>query len=608
MAFDGPVLAAVAKELNSSLVLSRIEKIYQPSTKEIILLLHTRQQKARLAFSADARDARVHITGEVRENPLTPPLFCMVLRKHLEGGRIIKFAQNGLERVLRIHVEGVDELGRLAEKVLICEIMGKHSNIILTAPDENVIIDGIHRYSHAVSRHREVLPGRTYVAPPEQEKVDPLAATEEVFRDAVWHAPEQQTLAKALLAGFSGFSPQTCREIVAESGLAPDTPAGACGEYELQKLWLSFHRLVEDIKSGSFSPTLVLNRAGEAVAFSAFDLTMEEGPAGDRPAENRLTKEHGTMNEVLDRFYTLRRRKLVLEQQKNRLTQVVTHEKEKLEKKLGIYKNALTEAADAEKYKIMGELLTANLYQIGKGAASVDVINYYDPAGGSITIDLDPQYTPAVNAQRYFKKYTRAKNSAEFAVAQIESAEAEVSYLESVLNTLEQAERPAEVDEVGAELTEQGYFRQKAAQKKPARHKPGTGAGKEPEALQPLEFTSSDGLTILVGRNNRQNDRLTLRTAQPEDVWLHVKDIPGSHVIIRCGHLDAVPDRTLTEAAELAAYYSKARSSANVPVDYTLRRHVHKPKGAKPGMVIYENQRTLYVTPVEETVLQLKKD
>lgn len=594
MAFDGPVLVAVSKELNNNLLLSRIEKIYQPAGKEIVLLLHTRPQKTRLVLSADAREARAHITGEVRENPLSPPLFCMVLRKHLEGGRIIRFDQNGLERVLRIHVEAIDELGRLAEKVLILEIMGKHSNIILTDPADNIILDGIHRYSHAVSRHREVLPGRIYVEPPQQDKTDPLVVTEEVFRDVIWQAPEQQSLAKALLAGFGGFSPQTCREIVARSGLAPETPVGACGDYELQKLWQSFHRLAEDIKSGSFKPTLVLNGAGEAVAFSAVDLTLADEP-------EQFVKQHGSMNEVLDRYFTLRRQKLGLEQRKNNLLQVVNHEKEKLAKKLAIYEAALTDAVEAEKYKIMGELLTANLYQIEKGAPAAEVINYYDPAGATTVIELDPRYTPAENAQLYFRKYTKAKNSAEYALAQKESTQAEFSYLDSVLGSLDQAESMAEVDEIRPELVEQGYLKEKSLHRRPR-----TGAGKAAEPLPPLDFTSSDGLTILVGRNNRQNDRLTLRTAQPEDIWLHVKDIPGSHVIIRCSHLADVPAGTLTEAAVLAAYYSKGRSSANVPVDYTLRKHVHKPKGAKPGMVIYENQRTLYVTPAEEPVMQLK--
>jgi predicted ribosome quality control (RQC) complex YloA/Tae2 family protein len=593
-------MAAVTRELNGEMLNSRIEKIYQPAAAEIVLLLHTRQKKARLVLSADAREARVHIAGETGENPLTPPLFCMVLRKHLEGGRIVKFAQNGLERVLRIHVEAVDELGRLAEKVLVHEVMGKHSNIILTDPAENIIVDGIKRYSHAVSRHREVLPGRTYVAPPEQEKADPLKVTEESFRETVWQAPEQQTLAKALLAGFSGLSPQTCREIVARSGLAPDTAAGTCGDYELQKLWFSLHGLMRDIQSGSFQPTLVLNSAGEAVAFSAVDLTPDE--VDGHPGKNRPVIEHGSMNEVLDRFYTLHRRKLALEQQKNHLLQVAGQEKDKLARKLAIYEETLAGAADAEKHKIAGELLTANLYQLSKGAASAEVINYYDPTGATMVIELDPQLTPAENAQLYFKKYAKAKTGAEFAKEQKESALAEASYLDSVLNSLAQAESTAELNEIRSELTDAGYLKEK-----PIHRKGRAGANKEAEPLPPLEFTSTNGLTVLVGRNNRQNDRLTLRTAGPEDIWLHVKDIPGSHVIIRSGHLDEVPDRSLEEAAMIAAYYSKARASANVPVDYTLRKHVHKPKGAKPGMVIYENQRTVYVTPDEETVKKLKK-
>ncbi len=606
MAFDGLVLAAVAKELNDWLPQSRIEKIYQPAAGEIVLLLHNKRQKTRLLLSANAREARLHSTGEVRANPLTPPLFCMVLRKHLEGGRIVRFAQNGLERVLHIHVQAVDELGRLAEKVLIHEIMGKHSNIILTDPADNIILDGIHRFSHAVSRHREVLPGRTYTAPPQQEKTDPLTVKEEDFREIIWRSPEQQPVAKALLAGFNGLSPQTCREITVRSGLSTETTVGTCGIYELQRLWQVFQRLMQEVAGGEFRPTLVLNKTGEVVAFSAIDLTLTDLPAKDCRQDN-LLKTHGGMNEVLDRYFSLHRQKLGLTQQKNDLIQVVTIEKEKLLKKLTIYETALTEATAAEKYKIMGELLTANIFRLVKGAESTEVINYYDPAGATLLIKLDPRLTPAENAQHYFRKYTKTKNSAAYALAQKESAQTEVRYLDSVLNNLELAEAMPELAEIRAELTEQGYLKEKPAR---LRSRIGAGkgsagkggAGKNAEPLPPLTYTSSDGLTILVGRNNRQNDRLTLRTAQPEDIWLHAKDLPGSHVIIKCNHLADIPDRTLTEAAMLAAYYSKARSSAKVPVDYTRRKHVHKPKGSKPGMVIYENQRTVYVDPAEAII------
>ena len=602
MAFDGLVMAAAVKEFNTTLINSRIEKIYQPASGEIVLLLHAQRQKCRLVVSADARDARVHITGKTGENPLTPPLFCMVLRKHLEGGRIVSFAQKGLERVLHIHVEAIDELGRLAEKVLIHEIMGKHSNIILTNPTDNVILDGIHRYSHALSRHREVLPGRAYVPPPEQPKADPLSVTENAFRETVWQAQENQSLAKALLTCFSGISPQTCREIVARSGLAPETTAGDCGDYELQKLWQAFDGLVKDIRTGCFQPTLLLSRNGEPVAFSAIDLTMEADLSGETPAKDRSVKEHGSMNEVLDRYFTTRRQKTALDQRRNQMLQTVAYERERLARKLSIYETALADTGEAEKFKIMGEMLTANLYQLSRGAVQTEVVNYYDPAGATLVIDLDPRLSPSENAQQYFKKYTKVRNSAEFALTQIEQAQTDARYLDTVLNNLEMAETPDDLVEIRIELTDQGYLKEK-----PIKRRSPTGSGKKDEPLAPLEFTSSEGLAILVGRNNRQNDRLTLKIAQPEDTWLHVKDIPGAHVIIRSGHLPEVPDRTLNEAALLAAYYSKSRFSANVPVDLTLRKHVHKPKGAKPGMVIYENQRTLYVTPAEETINSLKR-
>lgn len=623
MAFDGLVLAAVRQELEQKLLGGRINKIYQPEKEEIVLHIRTQGENEKLALSAHAQRARVHLTSVQKENPQSPPMFCMILRKYLEGGKITRVEQPGLERVLKLYIEAYDELGCLAEKVLVAEIMGKHSNIILLDPDTNTILDGIKRYTHAISRHREVLPGREYIPPPSQEKYHPAALDLDTLQELLLAAPVESRVAKVLLQYLDGLSPESCREILVQSGLSEELVVDQCGQYEFQQIWLTLCKIREMLATGSFSPTLVRDSEGQAQAFSALDLEQY----------HPLPKEHGTMNRLLDRYFSERQLLESIRQQKHHLGQVVDAELSRLEKKLALQDEVLVDAREAETYKLYGELLTANMHLLSKGMPSITVTNYYDPEGAAIDIPLDLQLTPSQQVQYFYKKYTKSKNSAQIAKEQREKILEELRYLESVRSSINQATSREELAEIKIELGEEGYIKgvvKGAARgtKRPAKGtvkgglnkavkggakgaargavKGGSKGGVPAETPVPMEFRVSGGCTVLVGKNNRQNDYLTLKMARPEDLWLHVKDLPGSHVIIRSHGMEEIPETALREAAQLAAYFSQARHSGQVPVDYTLRKHVRKPRGAKPGMVIYDQQKTLYVTPDEAVIRSFK--
>ena len=588
MAFDGLVMAAVAQELADLLIGGRLEKIQQPSANEIILVIHTRSRgKLRLLLSANAQDARIHVTFGSFVNPLAPPIFCMVLRKHLEGGRVRSVEQVELERVLKIAVDSRDELGRPAEKILICEVMGKHSNVLLVDPDSNTIVDGIHRYSHSVSRYREVLPNRPYLPPPAQGKIDPRQLTEDAFKSLLLESNLDSPVASTLLQKIAGLGPQTCRELVARAGLPVDYALEHCGDYELTKLWEQLKWICTLLNESTFEPTLLLDRRGLPLDFAAVNLSY-------LPASKRETASIST---ILDHYYSKITQVRLLESERQSLAQIVRKEVSRLRKKRNLHRESLENAERADKYRIYGELLTANLYQIEQGSEAV-VENFYHPAGEKMVIQMDSSLTPSQNAQAFFKKYLKAKHTRDAVISHLEQAESELTYLEAVENAVLQAEDLEALAEIRSELEEQAYLKPRVLQ--------GRGKTKKEQVRpKPLSFISSEGFSILVGKNNKQNDYLTLKLAADQDIWLHTKDIPGSHVIIRSSQSEGVSEQTLLEAATLAAWFSKARQSGKVPVDYTLRRHVRKPRGAKPGMVIYDHQQTLMVSPTEELVEQL---
>jgi predicted ribosome quality control (RQC) complex YloA/Tae2 family protein len=582
MPFDGLVLASVRSELEDKLIGGRIERIHQPGKTELVILIHKPGAKQKLLLSADAQNARIHLTKTARENPSAAPLFCMVLRKHLEGGRITGFSQAGLERVLVMKIESRDELGCLAEKHLICEIMGKHSNIILLDPSANTVIDGIKRYSHAVSRFREILPGSPYLFPPSQGKLGPLLLEEEQFRQACLELPLDTTLPKVLQKRFEGLSTVTCREIIYRAGLEPDTPLDHCGDYELRAVWDAFHKVISLASQGQFEPCLVTGKKGEPLDYAALEL--------DHLGQNM---KHGEMDTLLDCFFTARENLERLAKEKNSVTSLLNKEIAKLEKKHNIYSESYDNIAGAEKFRLYGELLTANLYRLVQGSTETALENYYEEDSPPVTITLDPQRTPVDNAQAYFKKYNKAKKTRVALEPLLLQTRVDLDYLEGVKTAVDYATDMCELFEIRQELTEQGYLKPPAPGRKPTKQK------KERHIPKPLSFISADSFQLFVGKNNRQNDHLTIKMAREEDIWLHAKDIPGAHVIIRTDGKEVSP-ATLLEAAGLAALFSRARKSKNVPVDYTLKKHVHKPKGARPGMVIYAHQKTIMAPPDED--------
>ncbi|WP_027408193.1 NFACT family protein [Anoxybacteroides tepidamans] len=568
MSFDGIFTYAMTKELKTALEGGRITKIYQPFQHELVLYVRAHGKNYKLLLSAHPSYARVHLTAETYDNPAEPPMFCMLLRKHLEGSIIESIRQIDFDRIIVIEAKGRNEIGDLSVKQLIVEIMGRHSNIILIDKETNTIIDSIKHLSPAVNRYRTVLPGYSYVAPPSHDKLNPLTVNEEtVMKKVDFHAGK---LAEQLVSAFAGISPLFANEAVFRAGLANRTT-----------LPKSFVALIEDVRNDRFTPCIYDN--GQKQWFYVLPLTHLDAEA----------KPFATLSEMLDRFYFGKAERDRVKQQAYDLERFVANEKAKNEKKLGKLNETLEEAKQAEQYRLWGELLTANLYAVKRGMTEIEVINYYDENGSTMTIPLDAQKSPSENAQSYFQKYQKAKNSIGIVQEQIMRTNEEIAYFDTLLQQLETA-APKDIEEIRDELTEQGYLRPRASKLKK----------QKPRAIELERYTASDGTEILVGKNNKQNDYLTNKLAQKDEIWLHTKDIPGSHVVIRSKNPS---EQTLIEAAHLAAYFSKARHSSSVPVDYTRIRHVKKPSGAKPGFVIYENQQTIYVTPDEELVIKMKK-
>jgi predicted ribosome quality control (RQC) complex YloA/Tae2 family protein len=576
MPFDGFVLAAVAAELKKKIIFGRIMKIYQPQPNLIVLRIRKEKDNLQLLISAHPVTGRIHLSQETRENPLKAPLFCMVLRKHLEGGRITGIEQEGLERVLKIRVEAVDEIGEKSEKFLIGEIMGKHSNIILVDPKQNEILDGIRRYTHLVSRHREVLPGRPYLPPPSQNKKNPLEIDEDNFRVQLLDTSLSTKLSNALVKNFSGFSPLLAREVVTRAQLPENITIDSMGDYDFIKCWQAFQEIIEGIKTGIYRPTIAGNER-ELWDFSFVPLFQYD---------SSQLQEFPEMSQALDFFYSQREQQELFSSRQRELEKVIKQEIDRLTKKISLQEEKKKETDNGETFRVYGELITAYMYLLKKGMVKAELENF-NQAGTKLEVPLDPRLTPAENAQVYFKKYNKAKSAKVLVEEQIKKGRSEMAYLESVLASLEQAVNLADLNEIRIELAETGYLKEK--------HQPRKKSA-EP-VLPPLSFVTPDVYTILVGKNNKQNDRLTLKTAGKDDMWLHTKNIPGSHVIIRKKPGADIPFSTIETAAKLAAFYSKARYSSQVPVDYTLVRQVKKPAGAKPGMVIYFEQKTIYVTP-----------
>ena len=576
MSYDGMVTHCVVSELTQKLIDGKIDKIYQPENDEIILSVRTRSGNLRLLLSASASNPRVHLTNTVKENPLTPPMLCMLMRKHLQGNRIISVKQLGFDRIIRIDTEGRNELGDICIKTIITEIMGRHSNIILV-DENNKIMDSAKHVDFTVSAVRQILPGLIYENPPAQDKLQPNSFLLPDFMKSLDDSPEDALLDKLLLSSFMGMSPLLAREIVYR--FAQNTQVRR-SNVDTAAFAAHTNSFLKSLCRGEYEPTLIISKADKKpAAFSCVRLSQYE--------EYEISESYDSISLVIDLYYQKRAQREHMNQRTAVLTKIVQNNIDRCAKKMDLHQNNLKKSKNRDKYKIYGDLLTANMYLLKHGMTEFEAVNYYSENQDTVKIPLQAEKSPSQNAQRYYKLYNKAKVTEKYAAEQYQNAKDELFYLESVLDSLQKAETPAELTEIKDELSDSGYIPKIKTKQK------------NNKKSEPLKFTSSDGFEILVGRNNKQNDELTIRRAYSTDIWLHTKNIPGSHTIIRTNGGKEVPDRTITEAAQLAAYYSKAQNSSKVPVDYTAVKNVKKPNGAKPGMVIYDYYNTIYVEPSE---------
>jgi len=584
MAFDGIVVKSVVEELREKLRGGRIDTIFQPEKDEIILQVRSIGQNFKLILSANASYPRIHLTDITKDNPPNPPVFCMVLRKHLSGGKILDIGFHDFERIVNLEVESINELGDVSTKKLIIEIMGRHSNIILVN-DENRIIDAIKHVDNEISSVREVMPARPYMLPPSQDKISPVDVNIQSLLENAAKAGNT-SIEKFLLNSIKGFSPLLCREICHLANIDGKKPLEYLSDQSVNRLEAVLQKIIDRINTSDFEPCI------------AFEDESFENPVDFhcfRLKQYKYVKTLPSISAVLNEFYAIKDAYERLKQKKSDLVKVIHTNIDRCKKKISLQQEKLREVADREKLKLYGELITANIYGIPKNAKSVSLLNYYSEEGDYIDIPLDENLSPQENAQRYYKQYSKAKSAYASTSIQLKESIKELEYLESVSQLLDDCTSVQEINEIRQELAEQGYL---TIKKRP-------GSRKQDTPSKPLCCKSSDGYYIYIGKNNKQNDMLTLKTAQANDIWLHTKNIPGSHVIIRKHTREEIPSTTLLEAAMLAAYHSKAKMSSNVPVDYTTVRNVKKPNGAKPGMVIYENYKTVIVTPEKDTINKL---
>lgn len=575
MPLDAICLQGVVGELAPQLTGSRIEKIQQPARDQIILLL---RGSRRLFLNAGANQPRIHLTEQLRDNPSQPPMFCMLLRKHLSGGIIESVRQEPLERVVTLTVLASDEMGERSRFTLVWEGMPRRANLILCDRDGR-IIDCLRRVDLEAGQDRQVLPGLFYRLPTRQDKRSPLSVTEEEFAALLERAAPDAPLDGWLLDTFTAISPLVARELTVRACGSTDAPAS-----QGNALWDVFSRWQRDVNENAFTPTLI-KRNGSLADFTYGPVT-QYGTYAE-------TEVYDNFSHLLDDFYEKREQAERVKQKGRDLLKTATTARDRVRRKLAAQEKELAACLDRDHLRICGELITANLYRMERGQSRLTAQNYYDENCADMDIPLDVRLSPQENAARYFKQYAKAKTAEKYLTAQLQRGREELQYLESVLQELAQAESEQDFNDIRTELTDGGYLR---------------GRGKKQPGFQraskPREFRSSAGLRILVGRNNRQNDRLTTKDTDKRDIWLHTQKIHGSHVILCTGGTE--PDeQSLMEAASLAAYFSQAQGSTKVPVDYTPVKFVKKPAGAKPGMVVYTTYQTMLADPDEELVKRL---
>ena len=574
MPLDAVCLQAVVAELAPQITGSRIEKIQQPARDQVVLLLRGNR---RLLLSAGGGQPRLHLTELLRDNPAQPPMFCMLLRKYLSGGIIESIQQAPLERVVTLTVSAADELGERSQFSLILEAVARRANLILADKDGR-IIDCLRRIDFEMNPDRQVLPGLFYHLPTPPDKVSPFTVTEEEFAALAAAAGEGAPADQWLVRTVNGLSPLVARELTFRACGSTDAPVTG----HTAALWSAFAVWRDTVNEKSFTPVM-LKRSGVPMDFTY----LHVGQYGGAAEEETYT----SFSRLLDDFYEKREQAERVKQKGQDLVKTASNGAARLRRKIAAQEQELAESKNRDKWRVYGELITANLYRMERGMSRLTAQNYYDPDCADVDIPLDVRLSPQENAAKYFKKYTKAKTAEKYITAQLEKARVELTYLESVLQELTLAESEQDFNDIRAELTDGGYLRAKG-RKQPQR------------PSKPREFRSTAGLRILVGRNNRQNDRLTAKDAEKWDIWLHTQRIHGSHVILCTG--GAQPDeQSLLEAASLAAYFSQAQDGTKVPVDFTQVKYVKKPAGSPPGFVNYTNYKTILADPSEELVKRL---
>ncbi|WP_163530465.1 Rqc2 family fibronectin-binding protein [Halobacillus ihumii] len=567
MSFDGIVTRAITHEMNEEVKTGRIVKIYQPTETELVFTIRKNRTNHTLLLSSHPSYARFHLTKDQYHNPKEPPMLCMLLRKHLVGGFLEKVEQVSMERIVKFHVRSRNEIGDETMKTLIIEVMGKHSNILLVDTEQGHILDSIKHLPPSQNRHRTVMPGQPYKLPPEQGKTNPLELeADQLMKKLDFNSGK---IDKQILNTVMGFSPMITKEIVHRAHL------GGTDAYEN-----AYSAIREQIIENNYQPTIY---SGDREQFYVLPLTFL----------NQEEKSFPTVSGMLDRYYSGKAERDRVKQQAGDLYKFLKNERDKNKRKIKKHETTLKKSEAAEDYQRLGELLTAHMHLVKQGDEIASVVDYYDPDQGERTIELNPNKSPSENAQSYFQTYQKLKKSKQVVQKEIGKAEEEIDYFDRLIQQVESA-REVDIEEIREELREQGYMKKRSSSKKKSN---------KPSKPKPEHYTASNGTSLYVGRNNKQNEYLTNRLANKHDTWLHAKDIPGSHVVIQD---DAPTEDVLFEAAQLAAYYSKFSQSSSVPVDYTLIKHVKKPSGAKPGFVTYDHQQTLYVTPDINLIRDMK--
>lgn len=560
---------------------TRVDRVFQPNRDELILAFRGFSAAYKLLISARANSARINLTTIPVENPQQPPMLCMLLRKKLQGAKLLEITQPDLERALMLKFDSVNELGDHVELTLAVEIMGRYSNIILV--DENgKIIDALKRVDAEMSSERLVLPGLLYRLPPPQDKLSMLTCTVEEIMARIDALPRDMELSKALMSVLQGISPIIAREVENSAGLGHEMYVKSMTPPQRRRTEMYVTTLMETAKNVSGTPHIVIDPQNKPKDFAFMDI-RQYGSA-------MTVSEKESFSEMLDAFYAERDQIERMRVKSQDLLRLLANHADRLSRKIANQQAELSACAERDTLRIKGDLLSANMYAIQKGETSVKLQNFYDENLAELEIALDPALTPQQNAQKYYKNYRKAKTAEEKLTEQIGLAQTELTYIDSVFESLALAENERDLNEIRAELAEQGYVRRRVGKKNQ----------KQPVLSAPLKFKTSDGFTVLVGRNNRQNDKLTMKDANNNDIWFHTKNIPGSHtVLVTDGK--APTETAMEEAAVLAAQHSRAKDSAQVPVDYTQIRYVSKPQGAKPGMVIYVQYKTVYVDPTTES-------